>query len=264
MMPTTPPEPKLSSTILLLRDAPVLQVFMVKRHYQIDFAAGAMVFPGGKAREEDFDPAWEKRISGAFSKNERAARIAAIRETYEECGVLLARKNDGSEELLGPKECEPLLPHRSAVDKEEASFLELIQSADLVLATDKLVFFGHWITPEMMPKRFDTHFFIACAPKDQIAEHDGRETTDSIWIHPTEALELEQKKQATIIFPTRMNLRKLAEAKSSDEAIERFSAKPVVTVLPALGKTDDGKPCLNIPEEAGYGQTVELLDNVKV
>ena len=75
--------PRLSATILLLRDEPDLQVLMVKRHYEIDFASGALVFPGGKANEEDSDPAWAENTDGEYSGAEQAARISAIREAYE-------------------------------------------------------------------------------------------------------------------------------------------------------------------------------------
>ena len=150
------------------------------------------------------------------------------------------------------------------IDRREQSFIELIKDNDLVLALDTLIHFGHWITPEMMPKRFDTHFYVALAPNAQIASHDGRETTDAVWLNPLDALGQEKAGKATIIFPTRMNLIKLGAAKTCAEATEMFLSRPVVTVLPEVGKTQEGQPCLNIPAEAGYGQTVELLSNVKV
>lgn len=144
------------------------------------------------------------------------------------------------------------------------SFLELIREHELVLALDSLVHFGHWITPIMMPKRFDTHFYIAPAPENQIAAHDGRETTDAVWLSAEEALAQEADGRATIIFPTRMNLKRMTLATSVSDALARFGAMDVPTVLPKPGKDDDGNPCLFIPDVEGYGQTVELLSNVKV
>lgn len=262
------PEPKLSATILLLRDAaPAPEVLMVKRHYQIDFAAGALVFPGGKAAAEDASPGWDDYTDGDFGPVQQDARIAAIREAYEESGLVIARprasRGPGGP-LVDAEMADKLSPYRSAVDRGEQSFLELIKANDLVLALDSLVHFGHWITPVMMPKRFDTHFYLAPAPERQIAAHDGRETTDAVWLSAQEALRQEQAGEATIIFPTRMNLVKLARATSKADAVKRFGEEPVVSVLPKPGKTEDGAPCLFIPEEAGYGQTVELLSNVKV
>jgi len=259
--------PRLSATVLLVRDQSALEVLMVARHYEIDFAAGALVFPGGKANEEDESAAWEAYADGNFDTAQRAARITAIRETYEESGVLLARpkklRGEGAD-LVGADIAEKLAPFRATVDRREQSFLELIKEHDLVLATDALIHFGHWITPAMMPKRFDTHFYLVKAPSGQIASHDGRETTDAVWLNPLKALDMEEAGQATIIFPTRMNLRKLGAAKTCAEIDQLFMGQPVVSVLPEVSKTDAGEPCLNIPAEAGYGQTVELLSNVKV
>ena len=259
--------PRLSATVLLVRDNDVLEVLMVARHYEIDFAAGALVFPGGKANDEDESTAWEAYVDGDFDAAQRAARIAAIRETYEESGVVLARPKTmrGAEaNLVGADIADKLAPFRESVDRREQSFLELIKANDLVLAADALIHFGHWITPAMMPKRFDTHFYLVKAPSGQIASHDGRETTDAVWLNPLKALDMEVAGEATIIFPTRMNLRKLGAAKTCAELGHLFMGQPVVSVLPEIGKTDAGEPCLNIPAEAGYGQTVELLSYVKV
>lgn len=258
-------EPRLSSTILLLRDAEQLQVLMVKRHYQIDFAAGALVFPGGKANDEDSSPDWAELCDGDFDTIERAARVSALREAYEEAGIILARpkaERGTNRPLVGQEIATALDPMRAAVDRREVSFLELMRQHNLVLALDTLVYFGHWITPTMMPKRFDTHFYLAPTPPDQIAENDGRETTEAVWLGPQQALDMESDKRATIIFPTRMNLGKLSETASVDEAIRRFASEPVVTVLPVVGKDENGDPCLFIPEEANYPQSREPLSKV--
>ena len=260
-----PAPPRLSATILLLRDDPDLQVLMVKRHYEIDFASGAYVFPGGKANDEDADPAWSANCDGDFSGEEQAARVSAIREAYEESGIILARSkvNRGPDAaLVGADVADALAPMRGAIDRREKSFLELIKENDLVLALDALVHFGHWITPTMMPKRFDTHFYLAATPPGQVAEQDGRETTEAVWVGPQDALDLEAADKATIIFPTRMNLGKLAETATTDAALSRFASEAVITVLPVIGKDDDGSPCLHIPKEAGYIQSTEPLQRV--
>lgn len=257
--------PRLSATILLLRDDPGLQVLMVKRHYEIDFASGALVFPGGKANDEDSDNAWAEWTDGDYAGEEQAARISAIREAYEEAGIILARPKSArgaGAGLVGSDVADALNPMRGAVDRREQSFLELIQQHDLVLALDALVHFGHWITPTMMPKRFDTHFYLAATPPDQVAEQDGRETTEAVWLGPQEALDMEEAGTATIIFPTRMNLGKLAETASTHDALIRFASEPVVSVLPVVGKDEDGSPCLHIPIEAGYIQHIEPLQRV--
>lgn len=268
------PAPKLSATILLLRDAEdetvakELEVLMVARHYQIDFASGALVFPGGKVMADDSNPAWQDDglIAGNFVGNDLVARIAAVRETFEEAGLLLARHKSAAGvgmPLVGQDIAEALGPFRSQVDRGELAFSDLIAKHDLVLALDTLVHFAHWVTPEMMPKRFDTHFYLAVTPPAQSARHDGRETTDAIWISPDEAISRADAGTATIIFPTRMNLHRLALASSSQEAHDRFEDDPVITVTPQMDKMPDGRPCLRIPEVEGYPVTLEPLENIK-
>ena len=266
---TTPPDaPRLSATVLIVRDGATLpEVLMVKRHYQIDFAAGALVFPGGKATEEDSSSGWDAYTDGDFGPVQQDARIAAVREAFEESGLLLARHKDKrgtNQPLVGPDVADRLNPFRSAVDRGEQSFLDLIKENDLVLALDSLVYFGHWITPDMMPKRFDTHFYLAPAPPDQVAAHDGRETTDAVWIEAQAALDSEEAGESVIIFPTRMNLKKLATAASVEDAVKSFGSETVVTVKPQQSETPEGEPCLVIPDVKGYGQTVELLSRVNV
>ncbi|MEM0985661.1 MAG: NUDIX hydrolase [Pseudomonadota bacterium] len=261
-----PPQPRLSATILLLRDQPGLEVLMVKRHYEIDFASGALVFPGGKAVAADGAPEWASRIDGDFEGDALAARVSAVREAFEEAGVLLARKatsRGADAPLVGQDVTEALSPMRGPIDRGDADFLELMREHDLVLALDRLVHFGHWITPTMMPKRFDTHFYLAATPPNQIAEQDGRETTEAVWLTPQAALDAEAAGTSTIIFPTRMNLKRLAMAADTSGALARFSSLPVPTVLPEVSTDAEGKPCLRIPEVEGYGQTIEPLENVK-
>ena len=224
-MTKAPSHAKLSATVLLVRDKSELEVLMVARHYQIDFASGALVFPGGKAHEEDEADAWDDHADGNFSGIQRAARVCAVREAFEESGILLARpvgaRGIGAE-LVGADIADRLAPMRGAVDRREESFLELIKVNGLVLALDTLIQFGHWITPDMMPKRFDTHFYLASTPGDQVASHDGRETTEAKWLNPSTALNMASTGEVTIIFPTRMNLEKLKAAQTVCDAQELF------------------------------------------
>lgn len=267
-MNNTPPEPKLAATVLIIRDGEVApEVLMVQRHYQIEFAGGALVFPGGKVAEEDSSADWDPYTDGDFGPVQQDARIAAVREAFEESGLLLARPRSDrgpNRPLVGPDVVEKLDPFRAAIDKREVSFLKLIREHDLVLALDSLIYFGHWIAPPIANKRFDTHFYIAPAPKVQTAAHDGRETTDSVWLQARDALDGYEAGKYSIVFPTRMNLTKLSRATSVQDAVERFEAEPVVTVAPQVGKSPDGEPCLYIPEEAGYGQTMELISRIGI
>jgi 8-oxo-dGTP pyrophosphatase MutT (NUDIX family) len=247
-----------AATILLVRDHPTFQVLMVKRHHQIDFAGGALVFPGGKTHAGDHDPAWTEHIgSPNTDPAQRALRIAAIREAYEETGILMAR-HAGGEHFQGSLEAAEA---RDEIADDSRGFLELVTSLGLRLDLEAPTVFARWITPVMMPKRFDTWFYIAHAPADQLALCDGHETVDAEWIAPAEALRLGEAGERTVIFPTRMNLKLLAEATSAADAIARATSRPLVTVLPKVVERD-GARSLIIPQDAGYGAVVEPMDRV--
>jgi 8-oxo-dGTP pyrophosphatase MutT (NUDIX family) len=240
--------------VLLLRDgAAGLEVFMVERHHEIDFATGALVFPGGQVDAADADPALAARCAGASGLDEtgRALRVAAIRETFEEAGVLLVRRR-GAEALVGAAELAGIeARHRAALHAGERTLAEIVAREDLELALDLLVPFAHWITPVFMPKRFDTWFFVVAAPADQLALHDGHESVDSLWIRPCDAESARSAGRRTIIFPTLLNVRKLGRAATVAEALANARREPVVTVLPRIEKRGE-TPTMVLPADAGY------------
>ena len=253
-----PAEPRPAATILLLRDAPEFQVLMVKRHHQIDFASGALVFPGGKTHEGDADPAWAEHTIGwdAFDAEQRILRIGAIREAYEEAGILMAEGLDGSDFA---QVCDPAV--RSAVDRGETAFIDVVRELDVRLRLDALAVFARWITPTMMPKRFDTWFYAVRAPADQVAAADGREAVDAEWIAPSEILRLADAGERTVIFPTRMNVQLLAEATSAADCVARADARTLVTVLPKVELRGEAR-FLVLPSDAGYGEVAEPMDRI--
>lgn len=253
--PKTPAPARPSSTVLLLRDGPQgMEVFMVVRHHEIDFASGALVFPGGKLAAGDSDPEAVARCTGlaGVAPNEAALRISAIREAFEECGVLLAREL-GADKLIGRKRLRQLQHYRAALDKGEIGIAQMLRDETLELACETLVPFAHWITPVVMPKRFDTLFFLARPPAEQIdeASHDGREAVDSVWIRPVDAIAQAEAGTLNIIKPTLMNVMRLGFTDTVDATFAAARAQPIVTVLPELVKTEAG-PRLRIPVEAGY------------
>jgi 8-oxo-dGTP pyrophosphatase MutT (NUDIX family) len=256
---TQPVAPVPAATILLLRgDHSALEVFMVVRHHQIDFASGALVFPGGKVDAQDLAAALAARCDGASADPPtRAIQVAAIREAYEECGVLLARPT-GSANLIPGQRLQDLEPYRQKINNGDISFDDFLQQQDLRLACDQLVHFAHWITPDMMPKRFDTHFFLADAPVDQVALHDGHESVDSVWMTPQAALAGAANGRYTVIFPTLRQIEKLGHSKSPKAAIERARSSRVVTVTPWTEQRADGA-YLCIPREAGYDISEEKM-----
>ncbi len=254
---------KPASTVLLLRERQgELQVFMVVRHHQIDFASGALVFPGGKVDRSHDTGTIRELCDGSDQVPEDllSFRVAAIREAFEECGVLLARDRETGQMVSGDRVIE-LDRYRETLVKGEITMLNFAREHGLTLACDLMVPFAHWITPEMMPKRFDTHFFLAIAPDDHIAVHDGSENVDSVWVNPGQVMTEAEEGKWTIIFPTLMNVKKLAESDSVSGAIEAAQASKIVTVLPVIKNGESG-PVLTIPAEAGYGVTEQSLEGM--
>jgi 8-oxo-dGTP pyrophosphatase MutT (NUDIX family) len=258
-----------ASTILLLRDRGKaggegrgeLEVFMMVRHHQIEFNAGALVFPGGSVDAGDKEiVARSDLYSGGedLSEADRGFRIAAIRETFEESGILLARAKETGMPIDARRAGAIADHHRVALNEHKISFLSILSDNNLQLALDTLVPYAHWITPEGMPKRFDTWFFLAAAPPDQLGAHDGRESTDSIWVSPREAVEGGESGRFKLPFPTTRNLIRLAQQPSVSAALEHARGLSIVTVMPVMTKTATGRQ-LRIPREAGYdGEVFEV------
>jgi 8-oxo-dGTP pyrophosphatase MutT (NUDIX family) len=260
----SPPRP--ATTVLLLRpskksdaDSP-LEVFMVVRHHAIDSFSGALVFPGGKLEEADGDPRLKARCGAAdtISPGELKFRVAGIREAFEECGVLLARK-PGQRSVIAAADLKAIEQKwRARLTKDEASIVDLVEAEDLELATDLMTPFAHWITPTFVPKRFDTWFYLAEAPEDQIALHDGSESTDSVWIGAQQAIDEAAAGKRTLVHATTKNLELLAEGKTVTGALAQASERKIVTVQPWVEQRD-GKRFLHIPEGAGYRNLVREM-----
>ncbi len=134
-----------------------------------------------------------------------------------------------------------------------------MRKENLALAADLMVPFAHWITPEVVPKRFDTHFFLIAAPVVQLGAHDGGESVEGLWITPQQALSEAKAGTRTLVFATRMNLEKLARYRTVAEAVEITRSRPVVTVMPKAMKTPEGRK-LQIPAEADYGVTEVFVE----
>jgi 8-oxo-dGTP pyrophosphatase MutT (NUDIX family) len=261
-MPTEPGVARPASTILLLRegDADAIEVFMMVRHYQIEFASGALVFPGGSvdASDQDIIGRSELHAGSGLDAATLNFRIAAIRETFEESRILLARPRGSDDLIPAARAAEIADAHRDALNEGTVSFAQILADNDLVLALDLLVPYAHWITPEGMKKRFDTWFFLAVAPPEQLGMHDGKESTDSIWLSPREALEGGDSGRFTLPFPTTRNLIKLGKQPSVAAALADARGSNVVTVMPVVTRDGD-KRSLRIPLEAGYdGEVFEM------
>jgi 8-oxo-dGTP pyrophosphatase MutT (NUDIX family) len=263
--------PRQASTVLLLRDSNAasvdvnsrneIEVFMMVRHHQIEFNSGALVFPGGSVDKNDREIAADPSLySGGEGLDADALgfRIAAIRETFEESGILLARPK-GSTALVDAKlASEIAAAHRAELNEGKITFLKVLTDNGMLLALDELMPYAHWITPEGMPKRFDTWFFLAAAPPDQLGAHDGRESTDSIWVSPREALEGGDNGRFKLPFPTTRNLIRLGKQASVKDALQESKGRDIVTVMPVMTRLNGGRQ-LRIPKEAGYdGELFEV------
>ena len=243
--------PRDSATLILLRNSGPshtgLEVLMLRRHSDSSFLPGAYVFPGGVVEAGDYTPNVEELCTGvtfekareivdAASPPQKALGffVAAIRETFEESGVLLAYGPSTDLITNGGEKRIRFARYRKRIQEGPFSFIEMMRKEGLRLATDKLFYFSHWITPEMAPTRFDTRFFVAAAPLEQEASHDETETTDSRWVSPKEVLEKRKIGELTIAYPTYRNIGALAEFSSVHEVIASTRRKEVPGIQPLV------------------------------
>src|SRR3990170_7049134 len=215
--PRAPPPP--AATLALLRDRPgaaAFEVLLIRRHGASKFAAGDFVFPGGKIEPDDnpddaaawcagLDPARAARVLGLETAPRAALGywIGAIRETFEEVGILLASGPDGAPARAADAR---FAEHRRACQADHRAFWDMVRAERLVLATDRLVYFAHWITPDVQPLRFDTRFFAAPMPPGQDAVADAHEITEVRWLAPGEALAATRRGELSLRVPTIRNL----------------------------------------------------------
>jgi 8-oxo-dGTP pyrophosphatase MutT (NUDIX family) len=251
---------------MLVRDAPDLQVFMLRRNLRSEWVAGAYVFPGGAVDPEDRSDESYARCPGRTDAAASALLgvasgglgfwVAAIRESFEEAGVLLARPLADA-----PLDLTDLETERAALNRGDRRFLDLLTAQDLVLDVDRLHLFSHWITPAGMPRRYDTWFFVAEAPEGHTYLHDDGETVASTWIRPADALERADAGEIELIFPTRRSLETLTRFESAAEvvAVVRDASDLPPATQPRIVADGNGARLL-LPGDAGYDDAVEPAD----
>jgi len=225
---------------MLLRETSELgvEVFMMRRTTKAAFAGGMYVFPGGAVDAED-----------------SSYEIAAIRECFEEAGVLLARTSIGvTVRFDDPVSHDRFTTYRHAVHAGERSMTSVLSAEDLVAQSDELLWVAHWVTPFGEVRRFDTRFFVVAMPDDQTPLHDDKETVGSLWVTPLDALNRAQSGELLMLPPTIANLEFLATYSSVDEIIEaacKIGTPP--KLLPKVKWRDDGRiEALLMPGDAGY------------
>jgi 8-oxo-dGTP pyrophosphatase MutT (NUDIX family) len=269
----TPATPAPAATLVLLRDRNPrgVETLLLRRHARSKFAAGDYVFAGGKVEAGDIPAEVERfcrgltaldaaaRLGGGISPREALGYwVGAIREAFEEVGLLLAYAADGRLLHLAPENRERFSAHRAACQSGDQAFFAMLQAEGLTLATDRLTYFAHWITPEESPIRFDTRFFVAVAPPGHEATADGREIVALRWLTPAEATEALRRQEISMRFPTIKNLEIIGAtgnaggadgtAATAAEVVASLRGRAVPTIRPRV-LTVEGKPLAVLPDD---------------
>lgn len=229
-----------AATVVLLRDgADGIEAVMLRRNLRSDFVGGAYVFPGGGVDPQDGD-------TDRF-------RVAAIRETFEEAGLLLARRADGSIVSFADGEvADRFVGHRRAVDDGRMTMAQLCDLEGLTMATDGLLALSRWVTPLGAPRRYDTRFFVARAPAGQVALHDDREVIDHLWIRPADALARQEAGGFELILPTRSTLEELADFRTVDDVLDAIAGRSDPPAITPTLRTEGDDVLLALPDGRRY------------
>ncbi len=227
----TPVEPRLAATVLLLR--PPLDVYLIRRVRTMAFAAGMYVFPGGTVDPRDTDVDWVAPVHrlGLPDAHARAVACAAVREAFEETGVLLAGRS--ADDVLPDVSTADWEEARRAVEAREVGFADLLRERRLVLRADLLAAWSRWITPEFEPRRYDTFFFLARLPLGQRTREVGGEASHAVWVPAASAPDL------PMLPPTRVSIAQLAAAGSIEAAVAAAAERDVAT--PVKPRVVDGR-----------------------
>ena len=256
-----------AATVLILADRPDLQVLMLKRNARSIFVGDMWVFPGGAVDPEDGTPEADAVVEGltdtqaskslGIDKGGVAFWVAALRETFEEAGILLAR-TPGDDRLvdLSPSDTEErFATYRAGVNAGEVDFVSMVREQGLVLDGSGVHYVSRWVTPLGAPRRYDTRFFVTAMPEGQQPLHDDDEAVHHEWIRPAEALALNESDEMLMMTPTVSMLNRLCRFRDAAEAITA-----------AAGGTEDHNEMVRIrygiegpgriawPDDRDYGQ----------
>lgn len=237
----SPAEAKPAATVVLLRDAADgMEVLLLKRHRSSGFVPGAYVFPGGRTDAGDATPELLEYASELHPADiELHYWFAAVREVFEETGVLLARTKDGGW-VNDASSDDTLEQLRLRLMDDKATLLDVVRACECRIDFSGLVYFAHWVTPVPEPRRYDTRFFAAALPAARNVRPDAREMTDAVWLTPQDALARFSAGTLPLVFPTVKTLEQLQEFSSVAQALQTLRTRTVEPVLPRLVKTDGG------------------------
>ena len=231
--PFASPTTRDAATVILVSDRPDLHVLMLERTRRAVFGPGATVFPGGAVDAADAEPRSIARVVGlddstASVEQGLAAgglpfRIAALRECFEEAGILLAAHASNG----APVEHDAQLrADRDRLNAGALAFADLLETRDLVVAAHELRVFSHWLTPVGAPRRYNTWFFVSRAPEGEDGAHDDNELVASGWVRPDDALAHHEAGEIDLIFPTEMSLRVLARYECTPDLFDDLDSAP--------------------------------------
>jgi 8-oxo-dGTP pyrophosphatase MutT (NUDIX family) len=253
-----PVEPRDASTVVLLREGDGrlggLEVYLLRRVGQMAFAGGFCVFPGGGVDPRDFDHevAWAGPgaeewgdLLGTSTSHARALVCAAVRETFEESGVLLAGPTTGT--VVADTTGDDWEVDRRALEARELSFTDFLARRDLVVRTDLLRWWGSWITPVFEPRRFDTRFFVAALPEGQVTRDVSTESDQVLWMPVREVIREVDEGRLAMLPPTYATCLELYEATSVEQALASAETRDRTPILPEM-QVDEGGGYLRLPE----------------
>jgi 8-oxo-dGTP pyrophosphatase MutT (NUDIX family) len=247
--------PRLAAAVVLARPrSDGIEVFMVRRHVQSEFAPDVYVFPGGSVkpadREAEVAPGFCAPAGDGATALGGGLRVAALRELFEEAGVLLAWRAEAPL-VIEAEDQTRFARYRAELQEGRATLVDIAAREGLRLATDTLMYWAHWITPEALPRRFDTYFFLVEAPTGQVAEHDELEVTDGLWIAPSEALARHAQGGLPLVFATIHQLRALAVPGDLASIRARFTGREPEAIMPLATPTPDGGFLVKLPGDPG-------------
>ncbi|MDG2061729.1 MAG: NUDIX hydrolase [SAR86 cluster bacterium] len=259
-------EPKPAATVILARDASDegIEVFLMERASSTNFG-GAYVFPGGKVDFDDSVDGVDEIIHGLT--DQEASKIlglesgglsywvACIRECFEEAGILLAYDTNHNNLNFKDQDLkERFINYRDRLNKRESVLKEMCKKEQITLSADRLAYVSHWVTPKIEKKRYTTRFFIAQAPQNQEAVHDGKESINSLWIKPEDALKRWKERKILLIMPTIKSLEMICGFNSTQELLEnKQNLDPgYITTIEPKFFMENGKLVGLLPGEPGY------------
>ncbi len=259
-----------AATVMLVRDGDDgIEVFMLQRTMSASFARGQYVFPGGRVDAADHGEEFEPVCDGlddatasarmAMDHGGLAWLVAAIRECFEEAGVLLARPVDEADVVRfdDPTTADRFNDARHAIHDGRQTLVELCERERLLLLTDRMHLVGHWVTPVGERKRFDTRFFVAQAPGAQEPLHDDKETIASLWVRPADALSMWQAGDLQMFPPTVASIRFLQRFDTAAAVVDAANEMDVPrAITPRMLFGDDGGIVgVRLPWQDGYEST---------